>query len=496
MDNMYSRQKSSKTQQSFRAYYPTDPNSLVSLFLKGTQDENRKLVSQSPVGNMILKAMTKYVIGQGLRPNSAPERTVLGWDDARANEFTAWAESYFRLMTDECFDYYGKNSFNRLQQIAFQNIMVSGDVLMHRLYANKRNGYRPLLQLISGTWIANPDNDMQDTKRCIAGVERDAYGRDIAYHIRQTDDYLNDTFTTRRYSRFNERTRFEEFTLINLITSEANQVRGIPLLQPVANDIVEMEVFDNAHLTKAMVNALLSTFITKEKDSAPATVPFYEKTEELAIKHAEDMGDPVMVDSGSITLGSGNLRQLEEGEKVETSESKLAGADYSAYMKTKLDLICSGAGCPREATLGQYESSFSAARGTIGSAEKGFAPMRDDFARKFCTPIWRMVIDYGLRTGRFDCPEYFESEEKRRAVLAVTWIGPRPTSINPTAEVKAYIDAIDAHLIDRSKACMELFGLDVDEVLSKQAVENERISQMMPSQMDAPTQEEDDETEE
>lgn len=471
MNNVYTPAKTSKTQLGFSASYATDINYAVSQNLKRAQDESKKLSHETAIGSMYIKALTKYVIGAGLTPTASPENSILGWDDERLNAFTDKVESFYRIMTDKEIDWYGQDDFNKLQQVAFQNILISGDVLIHRCYAKKSKEYRPLLQLISGSWVANPEE--LDTKSCVGGVELDRYSVPIAYHIRQTDDNNFDTFTSRVVQRFNPVTKFEEFYLVKLFETEANQIRGIPYLRTVQNEIVDLQAFSTAHLNKAIVNSVFSIFITEEKDNT-AEPNFISKVQELAYENANMQGKPYNDSDETFELGNGNMMQLEPGQVPTVVEPKLAGPDYAAYFNEKLDVIGGSTGIPREMALGSYNASFSASKGTIGAAEKGFDPIRQDFARKVCTPVYEQILDYGIRTGVIECPEYFESREKRKAVLAVSWIGPNPVVINPTAEVNAMKTAIDAGIISKEYATRSLYGLDFDEVLMRRTNERKK----------------------
>lgn len=477
MDTIYSNPGSTKTHRGFSAYYGPDINELVSMVLKHTQDENRKLSHETSVGAAFINALVKYVIGEGLKPNPRPKKDLLDWDDERYARFLSQAMGYFEVMTGKELDWYGRSTFDELQQTAFRCILISGDVLVHRCYSGRRSGYRPLLQLISGSWVESPDRE--DTKTCVGGVYLDRFGRDVAYSIKQTDEYLQDTFTYRRVERWNHRTGFEEFMLVKLTSDEANQVRGVPILTPIRNDIVDLQVFNAAHITKAQVNALLSTFITQTPE-ATGDISFPEKTAEMASIDARDRGEPLPADedrSLSYLIGSGSVSVLNPGEDVKSIESQLAGTDYREFVNMRLDQMGGAIGVPRQMALGAYDASYSASRGTIGAAEKGFAVLRNNFASDICTPIYRQIIDHGIRTGAIDCPEYLSDPALHDAILGVTWIGPSPVVIDPTKEVNAYKLAVESGFIDRNEACQNLYGNSFSEVVDRLAVENRRLAE-------------------
>ena len=76
-----------------------------------------------------------------------------------------------------------------------------------------------------------------------------------------------------------------------------------------------------------------------------------------------------MEDNQPITLGSGQVVDLEPGEKMVPVETAMQSDDYVATMEMYLSLIAAGVGLSYEELLGKYNSSFSASKATINSSE-------------------------------------------------------------------------------------------------------------------------------
>lgn len=462
MDSIYRSIGQTTSQKAFRASYLSDVNAFVTQYLKEAQDESRKLVQDTPVGAMYIRQLTTYVLGNGLQARPSPMKGLLGWDDERYSRFVKEAGAYFRLMTDRGLDWYGRSSFEELQQIAFQNILISGDVLVHRCYARRDQHYRPLLQLISGTWVQSPG--YSDTKECIGGVRLDGKGRETGYYIMQTDDYLMDTFAFKEVSRYT-RTGFEEFRLVKLFTQEANQIRGVPWLSRIRNQIIDLNNFTKAHIAKAIASSLLTVVIQKDKDAVEGT-SMSEKMRDAATIAAKDDGDAgVPEEDQSFELGTGNVIEMNPGETAKTIESQLNGGGFSEFVTTNLDIMGGAVGVATEMATGKYNASYSASRGTIGAAEKWYSVIRRIFGSQICTPEYEQIIDHGIRTGVIDCPEYLEGDEMtRKAILSVVWMGPNPVMINPTAEVNAVKTAIELGIKSHTQGALEMSGSNWDEV--------------------------------
>ena len=457
------------------AYFPLDINEMVSAFKKRLSDRSTKAAVETATGSMILNTLTEFVVGQGLEAQSSPENSVLQWDDETRAKFISQAESFFRMYAgSRRIDHYGKMNFYQAQKVAFYNGMVDGDFLLHRSYRNGHHDYEPYFQLLSGKWVRNPNMQIIDTKKMIGGVEFDERGREVAYYIAEVYEDLQDSYTSHRFSKYNAKANnFEEFNLVRFGIREANQVRGIPVLTPILEDIFNLEEFKVAYRMKAATQALFTGIITSEKDAPAPAVSSLDKIKNLGTPDAlEDA--PVAGEVTDIKLGTGNIIELNPGEKFDMAESKVPAADYKQYLDIELPQITAGVGLACEMALQRYNNNYSASRATIAGQEKKFRNLRDDLASGFCTPTWDQVIDWGIRRGIIEAPGYLEGDWRtKQAVLAVTWIGPSPINIDPKKEVEAHILAINAGLETKEQACRELFQTDYEETVERIKKEQE-----------------------
>jgi len=456
------------------AAYSTDINALVSAFLGRSQDISKKLISETTIGAMIINALIRFVIGPGLEPKASPESSVLKWSSEERNKFVASAEAYFRMYTgSKEIDFYGRESFGSLQSVALRNILTDGDTLLHRLYGTKSEGYKPKIQILSGCWISNPPGTV-DTKSQVAGVIFDKDGKEKAYLILQTDENLLDTFTTKQVNKYNA-SGFEEFTLVGIQPRESNQVRGIPWLSSVSQDILDLEKFKIAHRTKAATQALLTAVIETSEDAPISPVSSVDKIRNL---EKREKLEALPKEDPDVVLGAGNVVALNPGDKMNMMESKTPMSSYKEFVELELAQIGGAVSVPYEMMTQRYNSNFSSSRATITGAEKTYKVIREEFASKICAPVWEQVIDYGIRTGMIEAPHYLEGNELyKKAVLASTWIGPSSIVLDPTREINAHIQAISNNLEPREIATRELLQMDFEEVTDMLANEKNILEQ-------------------
>lgn len=461
MASIYNPTKTTATSRNFQSMFNIDPNAFVSAYLKTNIDEVRRLYNEYPIPHAVIDTLTRYVVGTGLIPRSAPERSYLNWSEEECHQFMTDAEAFFRMITgDQSFDYYGKDNFRALQQEAFKTILITGDVLLHRSYSDKARRYKPFIQLIAGDWVRNPD--FTDLKKRTGGVIFDNNGCEIGYEIAVTDDNRIDTYSSKVVDKFNKRTGFKEFELIKLQGQQSGLIRGIPILNPVKEQILLVSAFDRAYVTKALVSSIMTVFI-ESTEEVPEGTSGLDAARELAAQ-TSTLGEEIE-EKGVYELGAGVVARLAPGEKASIAESKLAGTDYKTFIDANLDIIGAGsAGVPREILLQSFNSSYSASKGTLASAEKGFRIYREDFEAKFATPIWEQVIDYGIRIGELRMPNgYLTNPMVKKATLACSWIGPTPVALDPVKEVQAMSLSVNNRFMTMEQAIQQLYGNDFDE---------------------------------
>ena len=348
-------------------------------------------------------------------------------------------------------------------------IFVDGDVLRHLGYRKLRNGLVvPYIQLIGGRNVVSPDRT--DTKKIIGGVEIDGNGREVAYHISVMNDDLSETGTTVRVNRRTSKGRLE-FDLIQLQKSEDSMVRGLPILSNLREDIFDYNSMRKNHLDRTAVQNMFTAFVESEKDTE-SNWSFKDTLESGGAR-----ADVDITGESKLTMGPGYIIDLEPGKKVNLVQSQTNGEDFSAYEKSMIGLMASSLGMSYEIAMNTFNASFSASRASLSGAEKNFAILRNEFADKFCTPAWEQMIEFGILSGGIDCPEWDGlSAIERKALLSVTWTGVTPPQVDPTKEVKAYIEAVKAGLCSREHAVRSLFGFDFEEVAERLKEESKMLS--------------------
>ena len=185
----------------------------------------------------------------------------------------------------------------------------------------------------------NPKKSNPGGKRIIDGIELDRQNRAVAYHIGTREDgFLQDI----------RRIKAENF-LFHFKRIRPTQTRGIPELAPVADDLQDLDEYDEIEMISAKISATLSAVIKRE-----GAMDF-----ELEEREQEE---------GRLnSFEPGQFQYLEPNEDVSVisgnGRPNVSAIDYVTY---RLRKIGSSLGIPVEFLLQTIgETSFSASQGMI-----------------------------------------------------------------------------------------------------------------------------------
>lgn len=276
----------------------------------------------------------------------------------------------------------------------------------------------------------------KEGNRIRAGVEFDAANRIVAYHFLParpgdvTAPWDGNGWQTIRIPA--------EHVLHIFNPVEIGQVRGLSWLAPVVLLAKELSEYRDAALVRAKVSAMLVGAI-RTTDGAPLL--------------------PGAGANGVQTSGMepGAMIPLAPGEDV-TFNTPPTNADFPEFVKAQLRAMASGLGSTYEQISGDLsQTSFSSARVGLLEFRRKVEPLQFQFVHQFYDPIWRRLVTLAALSGALDAPDFFADAE---AYLSVEWLPPRWDYVNPSQDVAADIEAINAGLKSRAQAVAER-GYDV-----------------------------------
>jgi len=419
---------------------------------------SRDLARNSPIATGAIQTTVTGVIGPGLQLQASIDSDVLGITPEQADAAEREQEREFWAYQKRC-DFTGVQCFDELQVLAFRSVKESGDCVIVRRYRKDRGDlYGTKLQVIESDRLSNP-NRADDTDRISGGVETDADGVPIFYHISdQHPGALRVGGMT--WEKVPARSKDGLRVVIHLFKRDRPELsRGTPFLAPVIEHLKQLSDYSDAEVTAAVVGAMVT----------------------MVIESPEGLGggdtDPVIGEQTTNTaenelqLGNGAVLGLAPGEKASMMNPSRPNSNFDPFVTSFLTQVGVALSLPLELLTQHFSSSYSASRAALEIAWSHFNGDRVWFAERFCQEVYGWAMDEAVAMGRLNRPGWFTNPLVREAYLGANWIGPRRYSLNPYQEAQA--DRLDMEMGTKTgeQVCMERTGGEIEKKLDQRAKE-------------------------
>lgn len=346
--------------------------------------------------------------GPALRSGHPDEATRRAIEEA----FSRWAEDV---------DVAGGVDLCGFLSSAVRSIVSSGEAIVH-LVTTPRGELR--LRLLNSEQLDPArTRELENMTRIIAGVEFDASGKIVAYHIypQQPDLYVNMLWAPIRVPAEDVCHCFESRT--------PGQVRGVSWLAPVLTTIHQLDSLQDALLARARTSALFGGFIVDPSGTS-------------------GLGDGTL-DPQSISMEPGALRVLPADASISFPDTPTAEG-MPELMKHLLRAVASGCGLPYALLSGDLsDSNYSSARLGLEAFKRRCVALRETLLiGKLLRPIFRRWITLELLSGRLYGPAFAHDPQ---SYYASSFIFPSWTSLDPAREATADIALINAGVRSRAE---------------------------------------------
>jgi len=250
----------------------------------------------------------------------------------------------------------------------------------------------------------NPKKVKPGSKRIIDGIELNNRNRAIAYHIGTRDDgFLRDI----------RRIKAENF-LFHFKRIRPTQTRGIPELAPVADDLQDLDEYDEIEMISAKISATLSAVIKRE-GAMDFELNDRQDDEEDKLESFEPGRFQYLEPNEDISIISGNGRP------------NVSAIDYVTY---RLRKIGSALGIPVEFLLQTIgETSFSASQGMILLYQSTIESEQRDIC-KVLDSLWRWKVRSWIAERKVKSSSEYD-------LMNIKWQPPGFRWVNRQAQVQS-----------------------------------------------------------
>ena len=294
-----------------------------------------------------------------------------------------------------------------------------------------------------------------DTGASTQGVEKDSFGRPIAYHL-----YLVHPGDTGRglFAPNLDTVRVPADQMTHLKnTRRIRQTRGVPILHAVINRLEGIKDAEQSELIAARVAADFCAVITRDAE-------FQFDTGDIAQDGSRQFG----MESGTV------FDKLLPGESVETIDSKRPNNALMDFRDSQLRAVASGTSTSYSSISKNYSGTYSSQRQELVETQPGYLRLSQIFVDVMMRDIYRRFIDMAMVSGQLVIP----AGVNRSTLYAAEMVrGGGVPWIDPLKEVQADVAAIDAGLQSRPGVIRKRGGdpaqvtaeLEADEFESPQA---------------------------
>ncbi|MCC7202441.1 MAG: phage portal protein [Nitrospirae bacterium] len=424
-------------------------NEEIRYSLRILRARSRELAMNNDYARKFLKMCVVNVVGPSGIALQNKARDINGNLDKIANDkieeaFSDWGKK-------ENADVTGRLSWLDMQRLFIETVARDGEILIRKIKGANLNKYAFSLQLIEADHLdENHNKTLENGNRIITGVEVNAQGKPLAYHLftRHPGDnsYGYD-------GKLYERVPSDEICHA-FITERPGQVRGVPWMHTAMTRLNMLGAYEEAELVAARVSAAKMGFFTSPSGD-------------------EYVGDDKDSSGNVISEATpGSFEQLPQGVNFQSFDPQHPSNAFPFFMKTMLRGIASGLGVSYNSMASDLEGvNYSSIRaGTIEERDL-WRIIQTWMTENFCNNIFSDWLLMTLGKGAISLPP-----SKYEKFNAPVWNVRGWQWIDPLKDIKANIDAVTFGLKTRTQIASEQ-GYDLEDIYEQLQEEQKLASQ-------------------
>ena len=376
----------------------------------------------------------------------------------------------------------GALHFSDMERLLLGQVVEAGEIFIRKHYGAFGSSRIPLAleviepERIAETYMVPGATDSGAAVRM--GVERDRFGRPLAYWIR--DLHPSDV---RAPVGPNEKvTRVPADQIIHLrLVDRWPQTRGVPWFHTAITRLNDMQEYTASELQAARLSAAYFGTI-ESADEGP-------------------LGPESVAADGTreYAIDAGMIQQLAPGEKFAFHSPNRPNSALDPFMRFMLREVASGVGVSYESISRDYsQSNYSSSRLALLEDRDLWQVLQQWWVRSFRAPLHREWLRQAVLSNSVKGLSIEQYTTDPQRFEAVTWKLRGWTWIDPTKEVEAYKEAVKAGFTTvtdviaataagkdvedviaqrkRELAMFEEAGIDLDTTVPEESIQQEAVA--------------------
>jgi len=418
-------------------------NAIAGMDARQLRDQARHLDRDLDLATNALNVLVQNTVGSGIDVLSAPRRPGEAINRELAQQLDdLWDAWWDRPEVTFTHDY------GACQQLLARSLFRDGEFFYQDLVG-------PISFLEHGTDVPYSIEmieadlcplDFNDPSRGILqGVERNAWGRAVAYHLykQHPGDPLARTLDTKRVSA--------EYLHHVANLTRLHQVRGLSVFASAMSRFEDVKDYEESERIAAKVAAAL-TFQIKKGDGT-----LYQADASLGGVAVMEQGRTVR----ELQMAPGMIfDDLLPGESIETLASNRPNPNAAPWRKEQLRAAAGGIGVSYSSLSLDYNGTYSAQRQELVEKWGSYLMLAEQFIARVVRPQRQRFVEACLLSGRLRLPKGWT----RRDLAASTYVRPVMPWIDPLKEANARGEAEDRGWVSPQQNTLQ-YGNNPNEVL-------------------------------
>lgn len=248
-----------------------------------------------------------------------------------------------------------------------------------------------------------------------AGIERNEWGRPLAFHL-----YRQHPGGVRSLSTVTDLKRVPANRMLHLaVRDRLSGLRGISQFASAITRFEDIKDYEESERIAARISAAIAAYVHRDKEmdyTAPSPPPGQEgRKREIALA------------AGSV------FDELLPGEELKLLNPSRPNPGLDPFVKSQLHRAARGSGLTYSGLSGNYDGTYSAQRQELIEGWIGYRMLTRVFVSRFVRPIWEHFVDMAIASGQVKVPAGVRLETVRQAAFR----GPAMPWIDPSKEAQA-----------------------------------------------------------
>lgn len=463
------------------------PDNEINIYRDRIVSRMRDLARNDGWASGTITRVLDNAVGANYRPIFKPDYRMLrlitgnkAFDATWADEYGKVIEAHWRSWANDpgryC-DVERKQTVSQMLRLGFRHKLLDGDSLLILQYRRDRLGpgrgqYATTVQVVDPDRLSNPQQNF-DMPNIRGGVEIDADGAPVAYHIREA--HIGDWWSgakTMTWQRIPRETSWGRPIVIHDFDMErGSQHRGVGILAPIVQRLKMLIKYDESELEAAILNAIFGAYVESPYDAQMVSSALgdtgFGNGDELSAYQTQRTE---YYQDKRLNLQNGaRIPHLFPNEKIVTLDAARPTSNFDGFESAVLRNIAAATGLStQQVTQDWSDVNYSSARAAMLEAWKTLTRRRDDFATGTAQPVASAFVEeihsiesLPLPSG---APDFLEA---KAAYCRARWMGPGRGWVDPVAEKKGAILGLDAGLSTLEMEVAENAGEDWEEVMDQ-----------------------------